>query len=52
MLSVEPSPSPARDRLAHQLYYDDGLRTGDRPALRRFRLVTEGPRDGRPKASP
>jgi len=45
---VAVSPSPESDLLAHQLFYADGLRRGRQPALRHFRLVTEGPRGGRP----
>lgn len=45
---VVVTPGPARDRISDRLFRDDGLRRGSHPALRRFRLVTEGPRGGRP----
>jgi len=39
---------PVRGRIGDRLFRDDGLRRGGHPALRRFRLVTEGPRGGQP----
>ena len=45
---VVVAPSATQGRVGDRLFKDDGLRRGRLPALRRFRLVTEGPRGGRP----
>jgi dolichyl-diphosphooligosaccharide--protein glycosyltransferase len=45
---VVVGPSATDGLIGDRLFRDDGLRRGRLPALRRFRLVTEGPRGGRP----
>jgi hypothetical protein len=45
---VVVTPGPTRGRMNDRLFRDDGLRSERLPALLRFRLVTEGPRGGRP----
>ena len=45
---VVVGPGETQGRIADRLYRFDGLRTDRHPALRRFRLVTEGPRGGLP----
>jgi len=45
---VVATPSASQGRIGDRLFRDDGQRRGRLPALRRFRLVTEGPIGGRP----